>query len=66
MDIILLYVLHIHIKLLVTDPFLLVSYDSPMHAVMYNPMDPRLLATANSKEGLGLWDIRKPRRLVPI
>lgn len=29
---------------------------------MFNPVEPRLLATANSKEGVGLWDIRKPRR----
>lgn len=34
-----------------------------MHAVMYNPAEPRLLATANAKEGLGLWDVRKPKRL---
>lgn len=30
---------------------------------MFNPVEPRLIATANSKEGVGLWDIRKPRRL---
>lgn len=29
---------------------------------MFNPVEPRLIATANSKEGVGLWDIRKPRR----
>ena len=28
---------------------------------MYNPMEPRILATANTKEGVGLWDIRRPR-----
>ncbi|XP_033733769.1 DDB1- and CUL4-associated factor 5-like [Pecten maximus] len=44
-----------------TDPFCLANYTSSMHAVMYNPVDPRLLATANAKEGIGLWDIRKPR-----
>lgn len=32
---------------------------------MFNPVEPRLIATANSKEGVGLWDIRKPRRLDP-
>ena len=48
----------------ITDPFVLASYSSSMHAVMYNPAEPRLLATANAKEGLGLWDIRKPRRFV--
>lgn len=33
-----------------------------MHAVAYNHVEPRLLATANAREGIGLWDIRKPRR----
>jgi len=33
-----------------------------MHSVMYNPVEPRLLATANAKEGVGLWDVRKPKR----
>lgn len=47
-----------------TDPFCLANYTSSMHAVMYNPVDPRLLATANAKEGIGLWDIRKPRSCV--
>ncbi|XP_013392731.2 uncharacterized protein LOC106160626 [Lingula anatina] len=32
-----------------------------MHAVMHNPIDPRLIATANSKEGIGLWDVRVPK-----
>lgn len=47
-----------------TEPFVLASYTSSMHAVMYNPAEPRLLATANAKEGVGLWDIRKPRNCV--
>lgn len=34
---------------------------SPFHAVMHNPTEPRLLATANTKEGVGLWDVRKTR-----
>lgn len=46
------------------DPFVLASYTSSMHAVMYNPAEPHLLATANAKEGVGLWDIRKPRNCV--
>lgn len=37
-------------------------YPSAFHSVMFNPVEPRLIATANSKEGVGLWDIRKPRR----
>ncbi|KAM4690223.1 DDB1- and CUL4-associated factor 5 [Rhinophrynus dorsalis] len=42
------------------DPFCLAHYPSAFHSVMFNPAEPRLLATANSKEGVGLWDIRKP------
>ncbi|XP_073465838.1 DDB1- and CUL4-associated factor 5 [Aquarana catesbeiana] len=42
------------------DPFCLAHYPSAFHSVMFNPVEPRLLATANSKEGVGLWDIRKP------
>lgn len=48
--------------LISADAFCLASYTSSMHAVMYNPAEPRLLATANAKEGLGLWDVRKPKR----
>ncbi|XP_076318267.1 DDB1- and CUL4-associated factor 5-like [Tachypleus tridentatus] len=44
-----------------SDPFMVAGYMSAFHAVMYNPVEPRLLATANSKEGVGLWDVRKPR-----
>ncbi|WAR18248.1 DCAF5-like protein [Mya arenaria] len=42
------------------DPFVLANYASSMHSVMYNPVEPRLLVTANAKEGVGLWDVRKP------
>lgn len=45
------------------EPFCLAIYPSAFHSVMFNPVEPRLIATANSKEGVGLWDIRKPRRL---
>jgi len=41
--------------------FELASYASPMHAVVYNPVEPRIIATANAKEGVGLWDIRRPK-----
>ncbi|XP_071453921.1 DDB1- and CUL4-associated factor 5 [Hetaerina americana] len=47
-----------------TEPFCLAGYTSAFHAVMFNPVEPRLLTTANSKEGVGLWDIRKPRQVV--
>ncbi|XP_056327016.1 DDB1- and CUL4-associated factor 5 [Danio aesculapii] len=43
------------------EPFCLANYPSAFHSVMFNPVEPCLLATANSKEGVGLWDIRKPR-----
>ncbi|XP_037550753.1 DDB1- and CUL4-associated factor 5 [Nematolebias whitei] len=43
------------------EPFCLASYPSAFHSVMFNPVEPWLLATANSKEGVELWDIRKPR-----
>lgn len=44
--------------------FCLASYTSACHSVMFNPAEPCLLATANSKEGVGLWDLRKPRNLL--
>ncbi|KAL3286132.1 hypothetical protein HHI36_000644 [Cryptolaemus montrouzieri] len=31
------------------------------HSVMFNPTNPRWLTTANSEEGIALWDCRKPR-----
>ncbi|KAL1430823.1 hypothetical protein MTO96_014688 [Rhipicephalus appendiculatus] len=45
-----------------SDPLLLATSESPFHAVTYNPAEPRLLATANSREGAALWDVRRPRR----
>lgn len=47
-----------------TDPFCVANYTSSMHSVMYNPVEPRLLATANAKEGVGLWDVRKPKSCI--
>nr|CAD7451853.1 unnamed protein product [Timema tahoe] len=46
------------------EPFCLASYPSAFHAVMFNPVEPRILTTANSKEGVGLWDIRRPRKVI--
>lgn len=31
------------------------------HSVMYCPTNPRLLTSANSEEGISLWDSRKPK-----
>ncbi|XP_067012561.1 DDB1- and CUL4-associated factor 5 [Anabrus simplex] len=47
-----------------TEPFCLASYSSSFHGVMFNPVEPRLVTTANSKEGVGLWDVRKPREVL--
>src|SRR5690349_20369176 len=33
---------------------------NPFHAVMHNPVQAGLLATANTKDGIELWDIRSP------
>lgn len=35
--------------------------NSGFHSVMFNPMKPRYIVTANSEEGIGLWDCRKPK-----
>ncbi|XP_072390311.1 DDB1- and CUL4-associated factor 5 [Diabrotica undecimpunctata] len=34
---------------------------SGFHSVMFNPIKPRYLVTANSEEGVSLWDCRKPK-----
>lgn len=46
------------------EPYKLASFKSPFHAVMFNPVDPRLITTANSKEGAALWDIRVSNKYV--
>lgn len=38
----------------------LAQYKSAFHSVMFNPIDSKMLATANAKEGASIWDIRKP------
>ncbi|KAG5882587.1 hypothetical protein JTB14_030136 [Gonioctena quinquepunctata] len=35
--------------------------NSGFHSVMFNPIKPRYLVTANSEDGIGLWDCRKPK-----
>lgn len=44
-----------------TEPFLLARSVTAFHGVMYNPVESRLIATANAKDGACLWDTRKPR-----
>ncbi|KAK7591051.1 hypothetical protein V9T40_002664 [Parthenolecanium corni] len=46
------------------DPYKLASSKSAFHAVMYNPVEPRLLATANSKKGTALWDVRTANKVL--
>lgn len=43
------------------DPFILANYNHSFHAVVYHPIEPCFLASANAKEGVALWDVRKPR-----
>lgn len=47
-----------------SDPFVLASYSSPFHGVMFNPTEARIVATANAKEGAGLWDVRMPQKVL--
>jgi WD40 repeat protein len=34
----------------------------PFHSVQFNPVEPRLVVTSNNKQGIALWDVRKPRQ----
>lgn len=43
------------------DAYTLASCSSAYHAVMHNPVEPQYIATANAKDGVCLWDVRKPR-----
>ena len=38
------------------------QYESAFHAAVFNPVDCNLIATANSRKGVQLWDIRAPIR----
>lgn len=40
----------------------LAKKDAPFHSVMFNPVDNRIVATANAKHGTELWDIREPNK----
>lgn len=46
------------------DPLQIAGYAFSFHSAVFNPQDPRLIATANQKYGLGLWDVRKPGKCV--
>jgi WD repeat-containing protein 22 len=40
--------------------FCLAQHKNSFHSVMFNPVDPVMLVTANAKEGVSMWDVRKP------
>ncbi|XP_033639278.1 DDB1- and CUL4-associated factor 5-like [Asterias rubens] len=43
------------------EPLVIANYQTAFYAVVHHPMEPQFLATANSKEGVALWDVRAPR-----
>ncbi|KAL1513165.1 hypothetical protein ABEB36_002613 [Hypothenemus hampei] len=43
------------------DAQILAKQKTGFHSVMYNPVNPRFLVSANSEEGIALWDCRKPK-----
>ncbi|KAJ8941914.1 hypothetical protein NQ318_013247 [Aromia moschata] len=43
------------------DVQVLAKQKTGFHSVMFNPTNPRFLVTANSEDGIALWDCRKPR-----
>lgn len=51
---------------LILDAVVLAASTGAFHGVMYNPVEPRLVATANAKQGLRLYDVRKPKESVII
>ena len=46
------------------EPLMLAGYSHAFHAVQFNPAAPRLVVTANQRHGVGLWDVRRPGKLV--
>ena len=35
----------------------------PFHSVQFNPADARLVVTSNNRQGIALWDVRRPRKM---
>lgn len=53
---------HLAIKLTkLTEAQVLAKQKTGFHSVMFNPVNPRFLVSANSEEGIALWDCRKPK-----
>ncbi|KAG7202814.1 hypothetical protein KM043_009971 [Ampulex compressa] len=42
------------------ETFCLAQHKAAFHSVMFNPVESRMLATANAKDGINMWDVRKP------
>ncbi|KAK6621650.1 hypothetical protein RUM44_001457 [Polyplax serrata] len=47
-----------------TDLLCVAKLRTPFHGVMFNPCEPLLIATANSKVGVHIWDLRKPKEIL--
>ncbi|XP_068222264.1 DDB1- and CUL4-associated factor 5 isoform X2 [Palaemon carinicauda] len=47
-----------------SDPVCLARYHDAFHSVQFHPSEPTFIVTANSREGVSLWDVRKPK--VPV
>ncbi|XP_053641546.1 DDB1- and CUL4-associated factor 5 isoform X3 [Cherax quadricarinatus] len=47
-----------------SDPVCLARYHDAFHAVQFHPVESMFVVTANSREGVSLWDVRKPR--IPV
>lgn len=50
----------------VTDALLLASNNFPMQSAMFNPIDGRLVAIANAKDGVQLYDVRRLNKFAVI
>ena len=46
------------------DPLMIAGFSHAFHAAQFNPVEPRLIVSANQKHGIGLWDVRRPMRAV--
>lgn len=46
------------------EELVLATSPRPFHSVEFNPVEPRLILTANQASGVCMWDLRKPRHPV--
>jgi len=61
----LIYIVPLFLKLhtfIVENPMCVARQSSAFHSVMHHPVESNFILTANSKEGVALWDLRKPRK----